>query len=58
MRGNTKLVLMGHRWAEDDEKPLEKFLRKLHGMFVVLQARKEKEEEAGLSFPLERRKTP
>ena len=50
-RENTKLALMGHRSAEDDENPLEKFVRKLHGMFLaVLRARMEEEDEAGLLF--------
>ena len=57
-RDNTELALIRHQWAEDDEKPLEQFVHKLHGMFLaVLQAKKEKEDEAGLLFPVERRKT-
>ena len=51
------MALMGHQWAEDDENPLEQFVHKLRGMFLaVLQAKKEKEHEAGLLFLVERRK--
>ena len=47
---------MRHRWAEDDENRLEQFVHKLHGMFLaVLRAKKENEDEAGLTFPVERR---
>ena len=54
---NTELALMGHQWAADDENPLEQFVHKLHGMFLaVLRAKKEKEDEEGLLFPVERRK--
>ena len=43
---------MGHQWAEDDEKPLEQFVHKLHGMFLaVLRARKEKEDQEGEGGP-------
>ena len=54
--GNTELALMGHQWAVDDENPLQ-FVHKLHVMFLaVLRAKKEKEDEAGLLFPVECRK--
>ena len=36
---------------------MEQFVHKLHGMFlVVLRAKKEKKDEAGLLFPVERHK--
>ena len=37
--------------------PLEQFISKLHGMFLaVLRTRMKKEEEAGLLFPVEKRR--
>ena len=50
---------MGHQWAHNDQNPLEQFVRQLQCMFLaVLRARKQKEEEECLLFPVEQRKAP
>ena len=58
-RQREELALAGHQWAHDDHSPLELFVRQLHCMFLaVLQARKQRDEEECLLFPVERRKAP
>ena len=48
---------MGHQWAAVDDSPVEQSIHKLHGMFLaVLLDGKEKEDKAGLLFPVDRRK--
>ena len=52
-----ELGLAGQQCADADINPLEQFISKPHGMFlVVLQTRMKKEEEAGLLFPVEKRR--
>ena len=54
-----ELALAGHRWAHDDQNPLEQFVRQMHCMFLaVLRARKQRDEEECLLFPVEQRKAP
>ena len=56
-RQRAELALAGQQWEHDDNNPLEQFVHKPHGMFVVvLQTRMRKEEEAGLLFPIGKRR--
>ena len=58
-RQREELPLAGHQWAHDDQNPVERFVRQLHYMFLaVLRARKQREEEDCLLFPVEQRKAP
>ena len=58
-RQREELALAGHQWAHDDQNPLEQFVHQLHCMFLaVLRARKQRDEEESLLFPVEQRKAP
>ena len=47
------------QWAHNDQNPPEQFVRHLHCMFLaVLRARKQRDEEECLLFPVEQRKAP
>ena len=48
-----QLAQAGRRWAAGDKHPWEIFVTSLHSMFLaVLQARKLKDDESGLLFPV------
>ena len=58
-RQREELALAGHQWAHDDQNPLEQFVHQLHCMFLaVMRARKQRDEEESLLFPVEQRKAP
>ena len=58
-RQRGELALAGQRWADNDQNPVEQFVHRLHGMFVVvLRGRMQREEEACLLFLVEQRKAP
>ena len=58
-RQREELALVGHQWAHDDQNPLEQFVHQLHCMFLaVMRARKQRDEEESLLFPVEQRKAP
>ena len=58
-RQREELALAGHQWAHDDQNPLEQFVHHLHCMFLaVMRARKQRDEEECLLFPVEQRKAP
>ena len=58
-RQREELALAGHQWAHDDQNPLEQFVHQLHCMFLaVLRARKQRDKEDCLLFPMEQRKAP
>ena len=58
-RRREELALAGHQWAHDDQNPLEQFVHQLHCMFLaVMRARKQRDEEESLLFPVEQRKAP
>ena len=48
-----QLAEVGHRWAAGDKHPWDIFMTNLHGMFLaVLRAKKLKDDESGLLFPV------
>ena len=58
-RQREELAVAGHQWAHDDQNPLEQFVHQLHCMFLaVMRARKQRDEEESLLFPVEQRKAP